>query len=56
MPDKETGLQALREFTDCFFPVWSWNGESTCWQIPRPRWMGAAILWASAPGAIYQRI
>ena len=25
MLDKETRLQALREFTDCFYPVWSWK-------------------------------
>lgn len=25
MQDKETRLQALREFTDCFYPVWSWR-------------------------------
>lgn len=25
MLDKEISLQALREFTDCFYPVWSWK-------------------------------
>lgn len=25
MLDKEIRLQALREFTDCFYPVWSWK-------------------------------
>ena len=25
MLDKETRLQALREFTDCFYHVWSWR-------------------------------
>ena len=25
MLDKEMRLQALREFTDCFYPVWSWK-------------------------------
>jgi len=25
MLDKEIRLQALREFTDCFYPVWSWE-------------------------------
>ena len=25
MQDREIRLQALREFTDCFYPVWSWK-------------------------------
>ena len=25
MLDKEMRLQALQEFTDCFYPIWSWK-------------------------------